>query len=308
LAKRNYSHYPGWLILDKSLGVSSAKAVNIIKKFFNVKKAGHAGTLDPLASGVLPIALDDATKTIPYLVNAKKKYKFIITWGQKTETDDSEGKVIEESDVRPEPEEIKKILSSFIGSIIQTPPHYSAIKINGKRAYSLARENIDFEMPKRSVDVFDLKLLRLIDYDSAEFEVFCGKGFYVRSLAREIAEKLNTFGHIKELIRLEVGPFKLKNAFPLETFDNLVHSPREGSVDKQFLLPLDSVLDDIPALTISEEEVKMFRHGQSISKKISSDLIPQGGDVLINDGVKSIGIAVFLESKLKPKKVFSSII
>ena len=117
MAKRNYSHYPGWLILDKPLGISSAKAVNIIKRFFNVKKAGHAGTLDPLASGVLPIALDDATKTIPYLVNAKKKYKFIITWGQKTETDDSEGKVIEESDIRPEPEEIKKILSSFIGSI-----------------------------------------------------------------------------------------------------------------------------------------------------------------------------------------------
>ena len=121
MAKRNYSHYPGWLILDKPLGISSAKAVNIIKRFFNVKKAGHAGTLDPLASGVLPIALDDATKTIPYLVNAKKKYKFIITWGQKTETDDSEGKVIEESDVRPKPEEIKKILSLFIGSIIQTP-------------------------------------------------------------------------------------------------------------------------------------------------------------------------------------------
>ena len=128
-------------------------------------------------------------------------------------------------------------------------------------------------------------------------------------LWQEILPKnLTHLAILKSSIRLEVGPFGLKNAFPLETFDNLVHSPREGSVDKQFLLPLDSVLDDIPALTISEEEVKMFRHGQAISKKISSDLIPQGGDVLINDGVKSIGIAVFLESKLKPKKVFSSII
>ena len=308
MANRNYSHYPGWLVLNKPVGISSAKAVNIVKRFFNVKKAGHAGTLDPLASGVLPIALDDATKTIPYLVDTKKKYRFIIAWGQKTETDDSEGKVINESNVRPELEDIEKTLSTFLGNITQTPPHYSAIKIKGKRAYSLARENINFEMPKRSVNVFDLRLIKQLDNNSAEFEVFSGKGFYVRSLARDIAEKLNTFGHIKELERLEVGPFGLKNAFPLETFNNLVHSPREGSVDKQFLLPLDSVLDDIPALTISEEEVKMFCHGQAISKKISNDLIPQGGDVLINDGVKSIGIAVFLESKLKPKKVFSSII
>ena len=308
MANRNYSHYPGWLVLNKPVGISSAKAVNIVKRFFNVKKAGHAGTLDPLASGVLPIALDDATKTIPYLVDTKKKYRFIIAWGQKTETDDSEGKVINESNVRPELEDIEKTLRTFLGNITQTPPHYSAIKIKGKRAYSLARENINFEMPKRSVNVFDLRLIEQLDNNFAEFEVFSGKGFYVRSLARDIAEKLNTFGHIKELERLEVGPFGLKNAFPLETFNNLVHSPREGSVDKQFLLPLDSVLDDIPALTISEEEAKMFRHGQSISKKISSDLVPQGGDVLIKDGVKSIGIAVFLESKLKPKKVFSSII
>jgi len=308
LAKRNYSHHPGWLILNKPIGISSAKAVNIVKFFFNVKKAGHAGTLDPLASGVLPIALDDATKTIPYLVDTKKKYKFTIAWGQKTETDDSEGKVIEESDLRPSHENIKNAIGLFLGNIIQTPPRFSAIKIKGKRAYSLARENIEFEVPERSVEVFDLKLLRQSNESFAEFEVSCGKGFYVRSLARDIAEKLGTFGHIKTLERLEVGPFKLKNAFPLETFDNLVHSPAAGSVNKQFLLPLDSVLDDIPALTITEEEVKMFRHGQMLYKDISNDLIPEGSNVLIKDGKNSIGIAIFLESKLKPKKVFSSII
>ena len=308
MAKRTYSQNPGWIVLNKPIGISSAKAVHVVKNFFNVKKAGHAGTLDPLASGVLPIALDDATKTIPYLVDTKKRYKFSIAWGEKTETDDSEGKVIKKSNVRPNYDDIKNILKVFLGNIVQIPPRYSAIKIKGKRAYSLARENIKFEVPKRSVEVFDLKLSKQPNKNLENFEVFCGKGFYVRSLARDIAEKLGTFGHIKSLERLSVGPFELKNAFPLETFDNLVHSPPAGSVGKQFLLPLDSVLDDIPALTVSEEEAKMFCHGQAILKKISNDLIPQGSNVLIKYGIKSIGIAVFLESKLKPKKVFSSII
>ena len=308
MAKRTYSQHPGWIILDKPVGISSAKAVHVVKKFFNVKKAGHAGTLDPLASGVLPIALDDATKTIPYLVDTKKKYKFTIAWGEKTETDDSEGKVLETSDVRPNYDDIENTLKLFLGNIIQTPPRYSAIKINGKRAYSLARENIEFEVPERSVEVFSLRLLKKLNKNFADLEVFCGKGTYVRSLARDIAETLGTFGHIKALERLEVGPFELKNAFPLETFSNLVHSPPAGSVGKQFLLPLDSVLDDIPALAVSEKEAKMFCHGQAVFKEISSDLIPQGSNVLIKYGLKSIGIAVFLESKLKPKKVFSSII
>jgi len=308
LSKKSYSHYPGWLILNKPIGISSAKAVNVVKRFFNVKKAGHAGTLDPLASGVLPIALDEATKTIPYLVDTKKRYKFSVSWGQQTDTDDSEGDIINESNVYPGIDQIENILSSFIGQVTQIPPRYSAIKIKGKRAYALARENKSFEMPSRTIRVLDLRVTRELKTDLTEFEVYCEKGFYVRSLARDLAEKLNTFGHIKELERLEVGPFKLKNSFPLETFDNLVHSAPAGSVEKQFLLPLDSVLDDIPALTISDEEAKMFCHGQAIYKEILNDSIPTGSDVLIKNSEKSIGIAVFLESKLKPKKVFSSII
>jgi len=308
LSKQNNFNYHGWLTLNKPINISSAKAVNIIKKIFNVKKAGHAGTLDPLATGVLPIAINTATKTIPYLVNTEKTYKFIIKWGEQTDTDDTEGETIKKSNNRPLEQDIKKILKFFIGNIEQRPPRFSALKINGKRAYKLARNKDEFKISSRLVKVLDLKLLKCIDDNFAKFEVTCEKGFYIRSLARDLSLKLGTFGHVYALERTKVGRFNIKDAFPLETLEKLVHSAPAGKLAKDFLLPLDCVLDDIPALHISDKEAKMFCHGQAINKKLSSDYIPNGSDVLVKNREISLGIAVFFEESLKPKKVFSNFI
>ena len=308
MPKNKNSNIDGWFILDKPVNISSAKAVNAVKKCLNIKKAGHAGTLDPLASGVLPIAINSATKTIPYLVNTVKTYRFIIKWGEQTDTDDSEGEIIKKSDHRPIEKSIKKILKFFIGKIEQTPPRFSALKINGERAYKLARNKEEFEIKSRTVNVKDLKLLKYINSELAEFEITCEKGFYIRSLARDISLKLDTVGHVYSLKRTKVGQFYIKDAFPLETLEKLVHSAPAGRMAKDFLLPLDCVLDDIPALHISDEEAKMFCHGQAINKKISSDYIPNGSDVLVKNRERSLGIAVFFEESLKPKRVFSNFI
>ena len=308
MSKQNNFNYHGWLTLNKPINISSAKAVNIIKKIFNVKKAGHAGTLDPLATGVLPIAINTATKTIPYLVNTEKTYKFIIKWGEQTDTDDTEGETIKKSNNRPLEQDIKKILKFFIGNIEQRPPRFSALKINGKRAYKLARNKDEFKISSRLVKVLDLKLLKCIDDNFAKFEVTCEKGFYIRSLARDLSLKLGTFGHVYALERTKVGRFNIKDAFPLETLEKLVHSAPAGKLAEDFLLPLDCVLDDIPALYISDEKAKMFCHGQAINKKLSSDYIPNGSDVLVKNREISLGIAVFFEESLKPKKVFSNFI
>ena len=308
MPKKKNSNIDGWFILDKPVNISSAKAVNAVKKCLNIKKAGHAGTLDPLASGVLPIAINSATKTIPYLVNTVKTYRFIIKWGEQTDTDDSEGEIIKKSDHRPIEKSIKKILKFFIGKIEQTPPRFSALKINGERAYKLARNKEEFEIKSRTVNVQDLKLLKYINSELAEFEITCEKGFYIRSLARDISLKLDTVGHVYSLKRTKVGQFYIKDAFPLETLEKLVHSAPAGRMAKDFLLPLDCVLDDIPALHISDEEAKMFCHGQAINKKISSDYIPNGSDVLVKNRERSLGIAVFFEESLKPKRVFSNFI
>lgn len=308
MSKQNNFNYHGWLILDKPMNISSAKAVNIVKKIFNVKKAGHAGTLDPLAIGVLPVAINTATKTIPYLVNTEKTYSFIIKWGEQTDTDDTEGKIINKSNYRPSEQDIKKILKFFTGKIEQKPPRFSALKINGKRAYKLARRKSEFEIPSRTVKVLDLKLLKCLGDNLAEFAVTCEKGFYIRSLARDISLKLDTFGHVYALKRTKVGRFDIKDAFTLETLEKLVHSAPAGMMIEDFLLPTDCVLDDIPALHISDEEAKMFCHGQVINKNISNDFIPNGSDVLVKNREKSLGIAVFFEENLKPKRVFSNFI
>ena len=241
-------------------------------------------------------------------MNTVKTYRFIIKWGEQTDTDDSEGEIIKKSDHRPIEKSIKKILKFFIGKIEQTPPRFSALKINGERAYKLARNKEEFEIKSRTVNVQDLKLLKCINSELAEFEITCEKGFYIRSLARDISLKLDTVGHVYSLKRTKVGQFYIKDAFPLETLEKLVHSAPAGRMAKDFLLPLDCVLDDIPALHISDEEAKMFCHGQAINKKISSDYIPNGSDVLVKNRERSLGIAVFFEESLKPKRVFSNFI
>lgn len=227
---------------------------------FNIKKVGHAGTLDPMATGILPIAVGEATKCISFLQNKKKKYFFTIKWGEGTETDDAEGKVIESSKNRPTEDQILKIISSFLGEIFQKPPIYSAIKINGQRSYKLARQNLFFEHNSRKVKIYKLTLKKILNIDSAQFEVVCSKGTYVRSLAKDIAEKLKTKGHITELRRLSVGNFVIKDTIFMDFSKEIIHSP--SVLDK--ILPIEAALDDIPALLLTKHEARKLKLGQKI--------------------------------------------
>ena len=251
----------GWIIVDKQIGITSRQVVTNISKTLNIKKVGHGGTLDPLATGVLPIAIGEATKVISFIQNKEKKYSFIIKWGETTETDDLEGKVLEKSEFRPTQKEITNILNCFIGNIFQKPPIYSAIKINGQRSYKLARKNVKIEHIHRKVQIDTLILKKIINIDSAEFEVKCGKGTYVRSLARDVAEKLNTKGHIISLRRLSVGPFDEKDTIFIDFSKEIIHSP---SVLYK-ILPIKTVLDDIPALVLNETEARRVQQGQKIN-------------------------------------------
>ena len=251
----------GWIIVDKQTGITSRQVVTKISKILNLKKVGHGGTLDPLATGILPIAIGEATKVISLVQSKEKKYAFIIKWGESTETDDSEGMILEISKARPTHKEITSILNCFIGNVFQKPPLYSAIKINGQRSYKLARQKIEIEHKLRKIKVYNLTLKKIIDVNSAEFEVTCGKGTYVRSLARDIAEKLNTKGHIVSLRRLSVGPFDEKDTIFIDFSKEIIHS--QPVLDK--LSPIETVLDDIPALVLNEKEARQVKQGQKIN-------------------------------------------
>ena len=250
----------GWIILDKQVGISSRTAVTKISKILKIKKVGHGGTLDPLASGVLPIAVGEATKVISFVQDKKKRYSFVIKWGETTETDDAEGAVLEKSNVRPNITQIESMLPNFIGQILQKPPVYSAIKINGQRSYKLARKKIEVEHEFRKVEIYDLVLKKIINIDLAEFEVECGKGTYVRSLVKDLAEKLNTKGHVIVLRRLSVGNFEEKDTIFIDFSKEIIHSP--SILDK--ILPLKTVLDDIPALVLNETEARQIKQGQKL--------------------------------------------
>ena len=250
----------GWVIIDKPIGKTSAQVVNRVRRFFNAQKAGHAGTLDPLASGILPIAFGEATKTIPFAVDTLKEYKFDVSWGQKRDTDDSEGRIVETSGSRPNIEQIKKALPYFLGNINQVPPNYSAIKVNGQRAYELARNHAIESLPSRKVFVKTFNLKAIIDQDHATFLVTSGKGTYIRALARDLAVYLGTVGHVSSLRRLKVGPFSEKDAISLDSLEALAHSP--ATFDS--LLPVEVALDGIPAMSLSGEQASRMKNGHSI--------------------------------------------
>lgn len=257
--KRKKLKIDGWVILDKPLEVPSTKAVNIIRRSFSAAKAGHSGTLDPLATGILPIALGEATKTIPYVMDATKDYAFTVKWGAETTTDDREGEVTITSDNRPSKADVDAILDEFRGSIAQVPPIYSAIKKDGKRAYDLARNNQEVELDARQVDIHKLECIASND-DEAQFIVTTGKGAYIRSLGRDMARRLGTAGHIITLRRLRVGPFSLDRSISLDFFENL-----DDSADAvKALHPVLTALDDIPALAITENDALRLRRGQKI--------------------------------------------
>ncbi|OFX13120.1 MAG: tRNA pseudouridine(55) synthase TruB, partial [Alphaproteobacteria bacterium RIFOXYD12_FULL_60_8] len=231
---RNGLPISGWIVLDKPLGLSSAQALSKVQRLLNAKKAGHGGTLDPLATGVLALAFGKATKTTAYVMDGLKEYRFTVTFGQATSTEDGEGEVIETSSVRPSTEEVERLLPGFVGDIAQTPPAFSALKVNGQRAYKLAREGLAPEMKSRIVRIEDVRLVSRPDPDHAEFLVRCGKGTYVRSLGRDIAKAAGTCGHISALRRTVCGPFAEANAFSLEKLEELVHIAPQS----MYLLPI----------------------------------------------------------------------
>lgn len=249
----------GWVNLDKPLGLTSTQAIGRIRRLTDAQKLGHAGTLDPLATGILPIALGEATKTIPFVQDSDKVYQFTVAWGSATTTDDREGKVIAQSDARPTRDDIEAILPQFIGEIEQTPPQFSAIKIDGERAYDLARAGQQVDIKSRVVEVYGLILLGS-NADSAKFELACSKGTYVRSIARDMGQILGCFGHVSTLRRLAVGNFTEETAISLDEFEKMM----QNSTPDQVLLPVETALDDIPALAMTAAEITRIRQGQSL--------------------------------------------
>jgi tRNA pseudouridine55 synthase len=247
----------GWINLDKPYGMTSTQAVGKVRRLLNGQKIGHAGTLDPLATGVLPIALGEATKTIPFAQDADKTYSFTVTWGQQRDTDDAEGQIIATSAHRPTEQDIQAVLPNFIGEIDQLPPLFSAIKVNGARAYDLARAGEIPDLKSRIVFIESLDLLATRP-ESADFRMVCGKGTYVRSLARDLAEILGTKGYIGALRREKVGCFAAENAISLDILEALDYQ----SAREKALLPLQTVLDDIPALALKMDETARLRSGQ----------------------------------------------
>jgi tRNA pseudouridine55 synthase len=259
--KRKGDPVHGWLIVDKPLGLTSSAVVGRVRRLFNAAKAGHGGTLDPMASGILPIAFGEATKTVSYVMDGIKDYRFTIRWGESRTTDDGEGEVTASSDVRPDTAAIEMALTAFVGDIEQVPPVYSAIKVDGKRAYALARNNVAVELKPRTIHIERFDLIDMPDRDHATFEVVAGKGSYMRGLARDLALQLGTVGHISALRRLKVGPFEEKSSISLDKLEALGHSAPLAD----HLLAVETALDDIPALALSEEEARNLQHGRPIS-------------------------------------------
>ena len=250
----------GWVALDKPYGLGSTDAVSRVRRLFNAQKAGHAGTLDPLASGMLPIALGEATKTVPYLMEAEKAYRFTVAWGATTTTLDAEGEVTASSDVRPTPDAVAAILPEFLGEISQAPPAYSAIKVNGQRAYALARAGETPELQARTVVVHEARVAGAPDADHVTLEIRCGKGVYVRALARDIAAELGACAHVSELRRTAVGPFGEVRAVTLAQLEALGYEGRASEA----LLPVETALDGIPAHALTAEEAFKLKQGRPV--------------------------------------------
>jgi len=273
----------GWINLDKPVGMTSAACVNAVRRVLGAAKLGHAGTLDPAASGVLPIALGEATKTMPFVVDATKRYMFTINWGEQRDTDDAEGAIVGQADHRPNADEIRAALVGFVGEIDQVPPAYSAIKVDGARAYALARAGEAVDLSPRPVTILSFELLEVIDRDRARFAVTSGKGAYMRALARDVAATLGTCGHLSELRRTAVGPFHAETAISLDNLKELGHSAAAFPT----LLPIETALDGIPALALSDKEAARLRNGQAVAV-----LRPQDREQLEAVGDEGIVLAV----------------
>jgi tRNA pseudouridine55 synthase len=292
--------------LDKPADLTSTQAVSRVRRAFNAQKAGHAGTLDPLATGVLPIALGEATKTVPFLMDADKTYRFTIEWGRSTASFDREGATTASSDVRPARAAVEAALPAFVGEILQVPPAFSAVKVDGERAYDLAREGQAVELKPRPVVIHAAKVVAQLDADHVEIEIDCGKGTYVRALVRDLAEALGACAHVAQLRRTRVGAFTDELAIGLEMLEELCHR----AAASEALLPVETALDDIPALAVTQEDAFRLTQGRSIV------LLPRQAEALkarLNQGSRTVSaflgeaIVALCEmraGRLNPTRVF----
>jgi tRNA pseudouridine55 synthase len=303
--KREKRDVHGWVVLDKPVSMTSTHAVSMVKRLFSAKRCGHAGTLDPLASGALPIALGEATKTVPFVMDGRKLYRFTIRWGEERDTDDAEGRVVSTSKERPSPEAVRALLPSYTGLIQQIPPRYSAIKIEGERAYDLARDGEQVELAARPVEIGRLELVNVPDRDHAVFEAECGKGTYVRSLARDLGRALGCFGHVSALRRAAVGPFTQETMISLEQLEALCHraASGEGSL-ADALMPVETALDDIPALAVSRADAARLQRGQAVLLR-GRDAPNFRGTVYVTVSGQLLALAELDRGEIVPKRVFN---
>jgi tRNA pseudouridine55 synthase len=298
----------GWLVVDKPTGIGSTDVVTLAKRAFAAQKAGHGGTLDPLATGVLPVAFGAATKTVPYVMDGTKSYRFTLRFGEARDTDDADGQVTATSEARPTDAAIRGALSAFLGDIMQVPPVFSAIKLGGERAYDLAREGHAVELHPRPARVDRFELEARPDADHAVFLVESGKGVYMRSLARDLALALGTFGHIAALRRMRVGPFREEQAIPLDKLAASGDMPRSSP---DLLLPVTTALADIPALALAEAEAARLGFGQAISLvelmgRVPDTADPDGGLVRAMAGERFVGLCRLHSGLLKPERLMAA--
>ena len=295
----------GWVVLDKPVGMTSTHAVSVIKRLYAAKRAGHAGTLDPLASGSLPIALGEATKTVPFVVDSRKTYAFTIRWGEERDTDDGEGRVVATSAARPDASAINALLPRFTGAIEQIPPRFSAVKIDGERAYDLARDGETVELAPRTVTIHRLELVDLPDPNHAVLSATCGKGTYVRSLARDLGRALGVLGHVSALRRSQVGPFGEADMIPLERVEALCHRAAAGEGHlADTLLPIETALDDIPALAVTPADAARLARGQAALLR-GRDASIFRGIVQVASGGQLLAIAEVERGEIIPRRVFN---
>jgi tRNA pseudouridine55 synthase len=295
----------GWIVLDKPVGMTSTHAVSAVRRLTSARRAGHAGTLDPLASGCLPIALGEATKTVTFVMAGRKRYRFTVRWGEERDTDDAEGRVIETSAARPGEIEIRAALPSFTGTISQVPPRFSAIKIEGERAYDLARDGEVVELEARPVEISRLELIERPDADNAVFEAECGKGTYVRALARDLGRLLGTYGHVCALRRTAVGPFGSGDMISLERLEGLWHRAAAGEANlADALKPVETALADIPALAVSRADAARLQRGQAVLLRGRDAPIIRGAVYVTASGLL-VALAEIDHGEIVPKRVFN---
>lgn len=299
----------GWIVLDKPAGMGSTDAVAKVKWLFKAQKAGHAGTLDPLASGMLPIAMGEATKTVPYVMEGAKVYRFTVAWGEERTTDDLEGPVAKTSDLRPSEAEIRALLPNYTGLIMQTPPQFSAIKVGGERAYDLAREGGTVEIAAREVEVGRLDLVALPDQNSALFEIECGKGTYVRSIARDLGRDLGCYGHIAELRRVEVYPFEPSHMVELAAIEAAAEAveneeERFAAIDP-FIMDTAAALDGLPEVALSDDAATRIRLGNPVIIR-GRDAPVEAPEAWASSRGRLVALGTVEAGMFKPKRVFGS--